>query len=720
MIKNLFRIGLSIGVSFAILALLLKMFTTGLPDGDRPSILSALQSTSVSFLLGFLGLYFISLLVRAYRYHLLISLSGEQNVPTMRQMILVTGVRNMVVDMLPARLGELGYVGLLNRGYGVKLQHCVSSLSISIALDFIALFVVVIFIVVKQLLGDGIAGWAIGALIVAAVLSTIAIAGLFLITPWFVNAIERRKPDWFSQEGVRAKLLILLKDFNASLQAVLASGRASLVVIISVLIRILKYVGFYLLFQAVATQSFPELAELPVEHIVSALIGGEIGSSLPIPAFMSFGVYEAGSSLVFQLLGVGEQAATFVTMLCVHIWSQAIEYLLGGIFIVTFLLLNRRSRQYATANHESFNEPIEGGSQLTASNSLSTPRKAIMFVFASSVLMVGGLFLAYQMWAATKLGALSAPSAGGIADNVEDWRLLSQEHVSKLDGFIVFSSNRDGNHDIFRRDLKTFKLDKLTTHPNTETYPRISPDGKRLVFSRAHEVWVSQRNTVAWDIYMLDLDTMKEIKVGSNGTAPHWLNNSEISYLRDATIVERVNVDTLSSSVIYQSGVNNMMPSGARLQNPSYSSKTKQLVFTARQNAIGSNTGHWGTAIDSNGKHRAVLNGCELSWNSAETRLYQVNPGSPDGTLHIVSVDPQTLEHQTLINLEGEFTHEYWPKDSSNGEYMVFGASRSKKEHEHDTQDYEIFLWKVGSDSGKATRMTFHTGNDNWPDVFIR
>ena len=51
--------------------------------------------------------------------------------------------------------------------------------------------------------------------------------------------------------------------------------------------------------------------------------------------------------------------------------------------------------------------------------------------------------------------------------------------------------------------------------------------------------------------------------------------------------------------------------------------------------------------------------------------------------------------------------------------YMVFGASRSPKEHEHDVADYEIFLWKKGSDAGKATRLTFHTGNDNWPDVYI-
>ncbi len=717
MIKSIFKIGLSIGVSFAILALLLQMFTTGLPEGERPAILSVLQATSFHFVLGYIALYFVSLLVRSYRYRLLISLAGEENVPSVRQMIIVTGIRNMVVDMLPARLGELGYVGLLNRGYGVKLQHCVSSLSISIALDFIALFVVVVFVVGKQTLGEGITGWAIGALVMAAILSLVAVLGLFLVTPWFTKLIVSRRPELLAQANFRAKLLNLLRDFDRSLQSVFASGKAGLVIAVSVLIRILKYSGFYLLFRAVVAKSFPELAELPVEHVISALIGGEIGSSLPIPAFMSFGVYEAGSALVFKLLGVGNQAATFITMLCVHIWSQSIEYLIGGAFIVTFVILNRQSERYT----RSLAIPLsESSTDMANTRSKSNSQKAITFVVASSVLMAGGVFLAYQLLAATKLGALSAPSAGGIADNAADWKLLSQEHVSGLDGFIVFSSNRDGNHDIFRRDLKTFTLEKLTDHPYTETYPRISPNGERLVFSRAHQAWVSQRNTIAWDVYVLDLKTMQETKVGSNGTAPHWLNNSEITYLRDANVVERIDVDSGISSVVYQSGINNEMPLGSRLQNPKYNDKTKQLVFTARQNAIGTNTGHWGTAIDTSGSHRGVLNGCELAWSSDGRRLYQVNPGSPDGSLHIVSVDPDTLEHQTLINLTGEFTHEYWPKDSSNGQYMVFGASRGKHHHEHDTQDYEIFLWKIGSDPSKATRMTFHTGNDNWPDVFIR
>ncbi|MBL4671333.1 MAG: flippase-like domain-containing protein [Arenicella sp.] len=711
MIKNVLRIALSIGVSFAILALLLQLFTTGLADADRPSVFAVLQASSVSFVLAYVGLYFVSLFVRAYRYRLLIDLGGESNVPSFRQMILVTGIRNMVVDMLPARLGEPGYIALLNRGYGVKLQHCVSSLSISIAFDFVALLVVVIFIVVKQSLGQGITGWAIGALVMASALSAIAVFGLFRITPWLIKSIENFKsvksalPDWQTEQNRRAKAIDLLHNFNQSLQAVLGSGKASLIILISVVIRVLKYLGFYLLFQAVAKNSFPELAALPVEHIVSALIGGEVGASLPIPAFMSFGVYEAGSSLVFQLLGVADQAATFVSMLCVHIWSQLIEYLLGGVFIVTFVLSNRWQTELRDQESEL--------NRLRNSNI----RNTVAFIVVGIVLLMGAVFLTVQLWTTTKLGALSAPPTGSVTRSPQR---LSQQPMNRIDGFVVFSSNRDGNHDIFRRDLKTFELDKLTNHPNTETYPRISPNGELLVFSRAHQPWVSQRNTVAWDVYLLNLETMQERKIASNGTAPQWLNNSEISYLRDATVVERVNVNTLASSVIYQGGVNNNMPAGARLQNPKFNDVTKQLVFTARQSDIGSNTGHWGTAIDTNGKHRAVLNGCELSWTSDSTGLYQVTPDGADGTLRIVSVNPKSLEHKTLINLRGEFTHEYWPKDSSNGEYMVFGASRGSDQHEHDTQDYEIFLWKLGSDSGEATRLTFHTGNDNWPDVFVR
>lgn len=703
--KNIVRLAVSVGVSFAILALLLNIFTTGMPDEQRPSVVNALMKSSLSMVLAYLLLYLFTLVIRAYRYQMLIRVSGEQNVPTLRQMALVTGIRNMIVDMLPARLGELGYVGLLNRGYGVKLQHCVSSLSLSIALDFIALLVVVIIIVCSQVIGVGVQGWAIGGLISAFVLSLIAVFGLFSIVPWATQVLSN-KTNTLQSSGWLSKGFGLLSDFNDSLQTARHSGKALPLLGLSVVIRLLKYTGFYLLFMGVAVPNFPTLAALPLGHVVSALIGGEIGASLPIPTFMSFGAYEAGTALVFQLLGVADQAQAFVTMLCVHIWSQLVEYILGGILLAAFILIRRKGQQ--SASKQAVNSP---------------KRKIVKFAslgLAGVVMLVGSFFLAFQLWAASKLGALSAPDVGGVADNVDDWRALSKQHVSNLNGFVVFSSNRDGNHDIFKLNLADYELSKLTTHPHTETYPRISPDGSRLVFARAHQEWVSQRNVVAWDVYILDLNTMQETKVGENGTAPSWLTNNEVTYVQEAIKVVKVDVDSGVKTIVYETGVNNNMPKGSSIYNVKINSKTGQLVFTARQKSIGTSTGHWGTALDTGGVHRGVMNGCELSWNSAGTSLYQVNPQKEAKGLRIVRVNPDTFEATTAVDLAGEFSHEYWPKESSNGEYLIFGASRGPKDHEHDTKDYEIFLWKVGSDPTKATRLTFHTGNDNWPDVYIQ
>lgn len=704
MSKNLIRIALSIGVSFAILALLLQMFTSGLADEQRPSVFGALQATSLSLVAAFVGLMFVSLFVRAYRYRLLLQLSGEDNVPSLRQMALVTGIRNMVVDMLPARLGELGYVGLLNKGYGVKLQHCMSSLTIAVAFDFVALLAIVIIIVGMQAMGDGVAGWAIAATLSAFVLAIVALMGLFLITPiaskWLAVHVPAR-----SEGSLWAKVLDFLENFVASLAEVRSAGKTQVLVALSVVIRVLKYFSFFLLFEAVARPSFPELAEIPTPQVIGALIGGEVGASLPIPTFMSFGAYEAGTSLVFSLLGVADQAQAFVTMLCVHIWSQLMEYILGGILLVTFLLIKKRGERAAIAT----DSPVRGRTLQWAS-----------YLGGAAILGVGSLFLAYQLWAASKLGSLTAPDAGGIAEDAGEWRKLSQQHVSRLNGFVVFSSNRDGNHDIFRLNLSDFKLDKLTTHPHTETYPRISPDGKQLVFARAHQPWVPQRNTVAWDIYVLDLLTGEEIKLGENGTSPAWISPTEITYAQQGVRLVKVNVESGQATTVYETGVKNPMPAGAMISNPKYNPITQQVVFTGRQNQIGTNTGHWGTALATGNTHKGILNGCELAWDSAGQQLFQVNPGGIYGDLHIVTIDPETMNVTTLIDLDGEFSHEYWPKDAANGaDYMVFGASRSAKEHAHDAADYEIFLWKKGSESGSATRLTFHTGNDNWPDVYI-
>lgn len=696
--KYAFRVALSIGVSFAILALLLQTFTVGVAEGQRPNVFATLQATALSLVLVYLALYLVALLIRAYRYRLLLRIAGEANVPSFGQMVLATGVRNMLVDMLPARIGELGYVALLNRGYGVALSHSTSSLTISIAFDLIAVFFIFLLIALKQLFFVGeLQTWTTVALLSALGLCVIAVIGLFFITPYIGRFLSRcskqsaRQPHRWLEKGLQ-----LLEEFSQSLLAVRGAGYTGQVLILSLTIRILKYLGLYFLFRAVSDPSFPLIAELPMEQVVSALIGGELGASLPVPTFMSFGIYEAGAALIFQILGVTHQAAAVVTMLCVHIWSQVMDYTIGGALLVLFILLQHR-----------------------VTDSSRAVVKWVGLGGAAVVFLLGSSFLALELRAAKKLGALSAPSSGQASANLGQWKKLSQAHLSKLNGFVVFSSNRDGNHDIFKLNFADFTLSKLTEHEHTETYPRISPDGKRIVFSRAHQPWVSQRNLVAWDIYLLDLATGIERRLGSNGTAAQWLDNDRISFLQDANKVVQIDLNNLKTHILFQPGMDNSMPVGSQIHDPKINPVTGQIVFTAKQSHIGINSGHWGTAITIGNQVKGLYEGCELSWSSDGKRLFQVSKGGRDDGLKLIWVDPVSFATQTMVDLEGEFNHEYWPKDSANGEYVVFGASRGPQEHEHDTQDYELFLWRAGSDTSKATRLTFHTGNDNWPDIFL-
>ena len=57
----------------------------------------------------YVGLYGLGLSLRTWRYHLLLKGAGPALVPAFGRLALVTAVRNMLVDSLPARTGSLSY-----------------------------------------------------------------------------------------------------------------------------------------------------------------------------------------------------------------------------------------------------------------------------------------------------------------------------------------------------------------------------------------------------------------------------------------------------------------------------------------------------------------------------------------------------------------------------------------------------------------------------------
>lgn len=625
-------------------------------------------------------------------------------------MSLVTGVRNMFVDMLPARVGELSYVAMLNKFYQVKADVCLSSLTVAVAFDFIALLVIVLSLFVQQLLIASVAGWMFDALFGAIVVTIIALVGLFVLTPWFVSSFIRPFSSIGSgpKTGSGSKLLTVIFDlvsqFSVALQQTRRSGRLLLVLFLSISIRILKYAGFYLLFKAVVVPNFQQLTSLPIPQVVGALIGGELASSLPIPAFMSFGVYEAGGVAVLSAFGV-EKAQSLIVMLSIHIWSQFFDYMFGGTCLLLFFCMFKFIRSSEDKRGQ--------GAQM------SDWFKAVL---VGMVFLFGSVLLAKEYRASKKMGSITPPPVGeDVSSRFEDRLKKSVQELQGVNGFAVWSSNRFGNHDIIKMDLPSRKVTQLTNNPHTEFYSRISPNGKRVVFARSQELWVSQRNWLAWDVYILDIESGKEKLVAKNATFPSWVDNGSVSYLHNGTQVIVKGLGLFARArVVYESGKTNKVLPGALISTPEYNPKTGQVVFTGKQSELGMRNGFWGTAIQhANSRHDGLYNGCQIFFSSDNSYLYQVAFGGEHDSKgnHFLKIDLETHKTSKLFDFKDNYSHIYFPKDSNDGNYMVFGGSAEG--HEHDTADYEIFLWDMSKSPEYATRLSFHSGNDNWPDVYI-
>ena len=686
---------------------MLHLFAGGLSPENRPSILGVLEKTTHWMLVIYGLLYLVQLVLRAWRYRILISAAGEENVPNFFHMSLVTGVRNMFVDMLPARVGELSYVAMLNRAYRISADVCLSSLTVAIAFDFVALLIVVLGLFAKQLMTSGVEGWMLSALLSATVITAIALVGLFVLAPWFVSAFMNSENPKVKNSKLLNAVFNLANKFVVAIQETRRSGRLLSVLFLSVAIRVLKYGGFYLLFKAVVVPSFQQLADLPMPQVVSALIGGELAASLPVPAFMSFGVYEAGGTAVLTAFGV-DKVQSLIAMLSVHIWSQLFDYIIGGFCLLLFVWLFKSIRAGSEEEDEMMNK---------MSQWLKVGFVGVVFLFGSGL-------LAKEYSASKKMGAVSAPPVGvDVTPRFVQRLNKTKKELIGIEGFAVWSSNRFGNHDIIKMDLPSRKVTRLTNNEHTEFYSRISPDGKRVVFARSQQPWVSQRNWLAWDVYTIEIETGKEKLVSKNATFPNWVDNNSISYLYKGVQVVVKSFGLFGKEkVVYESGKNNKVSAGALVSTPEYNPETGQVVFTGKQAELGMRKGFWGTAIQQvNDTHQGLYDGCQIFFSSDNSYLYQVANGGgkhdPKGN-RFMKIDPQTYETTAMFDFNDDYSHIYFPKDSNDGRFMIFGGSASG--HEHDTADYEIFLWDMSKSAEYATRLSFHSGNDNWPDVYIR
>jgi uncharacterized membrane protein YbhN (UPF0104 family) len=686
---------LSASCSVLILSLLFSLAVKGGEDAGVSTFLEALSRVSSLGIGVYAGFEFLQAGFRAVRYRWLLRAGASREIPSLRHLYLVTLIRNMLVDLFPGRAGELGYVALLKRGYQVDTEQGLSSLAVSILLDVIALSAVVFCFMAPILIQlTGWMGYVLGAGIVVVVL-ILCWLGWFRLFPYMMSSsttvrlcakvhLFRRAFDFFQK-------------LSGSASEIRKSGLWTPLLLWSALVRVGKYTGLYLLFQTVTHSMWPDLAAMSPWAILLTLILAEGAAALPLPAFMSFGPYEAGGTAALVMMGF-EASQAAVTLLVLHVVSQAVGYLIGGTALLIYIYV---------APHRKDHVPVR------YSGPRSERRPAWRaWLFPVCMLLLSVLVAGWTYRAATKLGAWTAPDAGAPLDIPSEARARLLEAVDRDEGSLVWSSNRHGNHDILRLSLPGLRVERLTDHPHTETYPRFSPDGRSLVFCRSRQPWVSQRNPREWDLVLLDLATGDERLLTEFGYQPAWTPDGEaVVFVRNGSQLVRHRLSDGHEEVLYESGKDGL-PGGVEFQTPSPGPGKAPMAVTLR-GAMRANV-----LLEPGRPPERVVSssGCQMNWSPDGSFLYWTDHGGPSG-LQFHRSRAVALEPKRWLDIPSEYSHQYFPRLSRDGRILVMGASTGG--HEHDTADYEIHLWRVDEEESDVVRVTFHSGNDGWPDLFL-
>jgi Tol biopolymer transport system component len=284
-----------------------------------------------------------------------------------------------------------------------------------------------------------------------------------------------------------------------------------------------------------------------------------------------------------------------------------------------------------------------------------------------------------------------------------------QKGIQGLKAKIIWSSSRTGNHEIFLLTLPDLRMYQLTHNKHADFFPRFSPDGEKIVFSRSQRPWVSQRDLDSWDLVLFSLDGNKETFLARNAYNPQWITNSRISFVRNRKVLV-LDLGTGKEEMVLDG---NQDPVSGEISTPEFLRQDPNLLaFTGRGKMDGV------FIMDRARKtFLKIGQGCQITWVPNGQEVIWVDNGGNGGN-QILKSSLTQVEQKVFMDLPGQYSHEYFPRLSPDGKWLVWGASAGG--HEHDIADYEIFLWKVGTPFSQAIRLTTNAANDNWPDIFLQ
>lgn len=287
-------------------------------DADPRAIGPLVGAISLPGVGAFLLVSFAALILRTVRYWILLERRAA-----LGPLALVTLVRNLSVDLVPARAGAVAsYLYLVTARLGLPVEAAIASFALSFVLDSLALAPLLVAAIVMV----GTAPWPPVALV----------GGSLLILVGSALALVALGPGLRLAAGAAARLPGVLARAAAPLGRAaeevrhLDVRRVLLPALgLSLLLRLAKYGAYYCLLQALLAGQGQAWWSLDFLRVFLSVAGAELVASLPLPTIASLGPYEAAGAVGFAYwLGLPKELATLAAA-AFHGLSQLHDYGLG-------------------------------------------------------------------------------------------------------------------------------------------------------------------------------------------------------------------------------------------------------------------------------------------------------------------------------------------------------------------------------------------------------